>query len=208
MADETLTPARARTRGAVLAAAARVFAARGFHGASMQAIAEEAGYTQGAIYASFASKSELFLAVIDDRLDAQTSEVDAALAGAEASERLDAMNQIGAQRLEAADGGRQALLGLEFLLYVVRDDPHLRGALAQRYRAADEATRRALVHAVPDLAGVDEQALATLALTQSLLIEGLQVRLLADPALLTADAAAALIEQAMQAVGAALLERG
>ncbi len=43
----------------MLAAALRVFRARGVHGASMRAIADEAGITEAAIYRHFASKSEL-----------------------------------------------------------------------------------------------------------------------------------------------------
>jgi AcrR family transcriptional regulator len=42
-----------------LDAAATVFAKRGFHGASLDEIAETAGYTRGAIYKHFADKEEL-----------------------------------------------------------------------------------------------------------------------------------------------------
>src|SRR3712207_9140043 len=47
---------RSRTREELLAAATRVFAARGFGGASIDEVAAEAGYTSGAIYANFAGK--------------------------------------------------------------------------------------------------------------------------------------------------------
>jgi AcrR family transcriptional regulator len=206
VSEEPISPARTRTRRAVLAAAARVFAARGFHGASMQAIAEEAGYTQGAIYANFTSKAALFLAVVDERLGAQTAEAHAALAETEESERLDRVNRVGRQRLAAPGGGREALLGLEFLLYAVRDEPELRAGLAERYRAADGATRQLLVHALPALAAAPAGTLDQLVLVHSLLHEGLQVRLLADPDLLAPEAAADLIEQTMHAVGVALLD--
>ena len=55
---------RAQTRAALLDAAARVFAERGFGGASVEAIAAEAGYTRGAFYSNFASKEELFVALL------------------------------------------------------------------------------------------------------------------------------------------------
>ncbi|MGN8245923.1 TetR family transcriptional regulator [Cellulomonas soli] len=50
-----------QTRADLLAAAGRVFAARGYEGASVGDIAAEAGYTKGALYAHFGSKSGLFL---------------------------------------------------------------------------------------------------------------------------------------------------
>jgi AcrR family transcriptional regulator len=54
-----------RTRGDLVAAARTVFLRRGFHSASLDEIAEEAGYTKGAVYSNFAGKDELFLAVLD-----------------------------------------------------------------------------------------------------------------------------------------------
>jgi AcrR family transcriptional regulator len=54
---------RERTRNLLLDAAKEVFAQRGFEGASLEEIAEAAGYTRGAIYKHFSGKEELFLAV-------------------------------------------------------------------------------------------------------------------------------------------------
>ncbi len=54
-----------RTRADLLRAARVVFERRGFHGASLDEIAEEAGYTKGAVYSNFASKDDLFLAVLE-----------------------------------------------------------------------------------------------------------------------------------------------
>ena len=54
-----------QTRAQLLDAALRVFLRRGFHGASLDEIAEEAGYTTGAVYSNFKGKDDLFLAVLD-----------------------------------------------------------------------------------------------------------------------------------------------
>jgi AcrR family transcriptional regulator len=54
---------RQHTRDVLLDAAEEVFARRGFDGASLDEIADAAGYTRGAIYKHFGSKDELFLAV-------------------------------------------------------------------------------------------------------------------------------------------------
>jgi AcrR family transcriptional regulator len=54
-----------RTRAALVASARHVFATRGFEGASLEEIADAAGYTRGAIYKHFANKEDLFFAVCD-----------------------------------------------------------------------------------------------------------------------------------------------
>jgi AcrR family transcriptional regulator len=57
-----------RTRTDLVAAARRVFERDGFHRASLEQIAEEAGYTKGAVYSNFAGKDDLFLAVLDEHI--------------------------------------------------------------------------------------------------------------------------------------------
>jgi AcrR family transcriptional regulator len=67
---------REKTRAALLDAAGEVFARRGFDGASLEEIAETAGFTRGAVYHHFASKEQLFLNVIarhDEELSAAYS---------------------------------------------------------------------------------------------------------------------------------------
>jgi AcrR family transcriptional regulator len=58
-----------QTRADLVTAARRVFLGRGFHGASLDEISAEAGYTTGAVYSRFGGKDELFLAVLDDHLE-------------------------------------------------------------------------------------------------------------------------------------------
>jgi AcrR family transcriptional regulator len=64
---ERWTPERRmeRTRAALVASARHLFATRGFEGASLDEIADAAGYTRGAIYRHFANKEDLFFAVSD-----------------------------------------------------------------------------------------------------------------------------------------------
>ena len=59
---------KARTRADLLAASRSVFLRRGFHVATLDEIAEEAGYTKGAVYSNFAGKDDLFLALLDAAL--------------------------------------------------------------------------------------------------------------------------------------------
>lgn len=58
-------PASAR-REQILDVALEVFGTRGYHGASMNEIAEAAGVTKPVLYQHFDSKNELFAALIDD----------------------------------------------------------------------------------------------------------------------------------------------
>ncbi len=61
----TREESRARTRELVLDSAGVIFRRDGFHQASVDKIAEEAGYSRGAVYSSFANKEEFFLALHD-----------------------------------------------------------------------------------------------------------------------------------------------
>src|SRR5512134_2307098 len=61
----TRSESKAATREELLEAARRVFLDRGYHGASLDLVAREAGYTKGAVYSAFANKADLFLAVYD-----------------------------------------------------------------------------------------------------------------------------------------------
>jgi AcrR family transcriptional regulator len=68
------TPRKARTRAALLEAAARVYARRGFDGATIDEVAEEAGFTKGAVYSHFGSKENLLVALLDEHLAAEIAE--------------------------------------------------------------------------------------------------------------------------------------
>jgi AcrR family transcriptional regulator len=67
-------PRKARNRAALLEAAARVYARRGFDGATIDEVAEEAGFTKGAVYSHFGSKENLLVALLDEHLAAQIAE--------------------------------------------------------------------------------------------------------------------------------------
>lgn len=124
MALEPLTPERRRqqTRDYLLEAAARVFAERGFHGASLDEVAAAAGFTKGAVYSNFKNKEDLFLALLEAN---QQREMDALHATMEASDvppeaRLsDFAHLIGNQTTEL--GENWTILYQEFSLYAMRN---------------------------------------------------------------------------------------
>lgn len=140
-ARETASPTRARrtreeqravTRATLLDAAARVFADRGFHGATVDQVAEAAGLTKGAVYSNFESKEDLFLSVLEDRLDPYLRDSSPALGDSTgASEPVEAVGRAYADLLD--DGRTWLLLKTEFWLHAMRN-PDVRFKLAARHR--------------------------------------------------------------------------
>jgi AcrR family transcriptional regulator len=131
---EKWTPERRmeRTRRALIDSARHVFATRGFEGASLDEIAEEAGYTRGAIYKHFANKEGLFFAVVDtfnaDVLDSFAEQMDL-----DASSALDT-RQTAATWIKALTGHQEMwALSLEFQLYEYRN-PSTRRRAAEWHR--------------------------------------------------------------------------
>ena len=64
----------AENRDRLLDAAARVFRELGYTGASLDAIAAAAGFSKGAVYSHFDSKADLFLSLLEDRIDGRRQE--------------------------------------------------------------------------------------------------------------------------------------
>src|SRR3954468_23338990 len=119
-----------QTREKLIEAARKVFLRRGFHGASLDEISAEAGYTTGAVYSRFGGKDELFLAVMDEHLERRTRlYTDAALAAGdfESAHREIARAAIAAGREEP---GWTPLL-MEFWTHAARRE-ELRAAVAER----------------------------------------------------------------------------
>lgn len=78
-------------RAKVLEAAGRLFRRDGFHGASLDEIAQEAGFSKGVIYSQFGSKDELFLALIEERMEWRQDELLDLVGRASADQALGAM---------------------------------------------------------------------------------------------------------------------
>ncbi|MEU4311241.1 TetR family transcriptional regulator [Nocardia sp. NPDC024068] len=123
-----------RTRNMLLTAAEEVFAEKGFTQASLEDIADRAGYSRGAVYANFTNKEDLFLALLGDWLDRDIEESEKILApGGDAMQTVDALRGRGGNRF--ADRKRFVLM-LEFRLYAMRNPP-----AAQALRDYDRISR-------------------------------------------------------------------
>jgi AcrR family transcriptional regulator len=131
---------KALTRRRLLGAAEAVFARSGFHRASVEEIAREAGATTGALYSNFTSKEDLFLALFEERIAADVGDYSQIVAEGATFEE---------QARGAADRWMAILrerpdyfpLLIEFWAYAIREPP-LRERLAERFAALRSASAR------------------------------------------------------------------
>ena len=129
--------AQEQTRERVVAAAAKVFARRGYHRATVDEIATDAGFTIGALYSNFAGKEELFLAIADRQVEQRAGEFRAIAEAAEGEG--DASSEAAAQFRNVLEAYPDwPLLFYEFWSLSVRN-PELQGELAKRRDAIRDA---------------------------------------------------------------------
>jgi AcrR family transcriptional regulator len=192
----TRSERQAKTRADLLAAAARVFARSGYDAASVAEIAEEAGYSHGAVYSNFEGKEELFLALYEEWVARRVAEIEATwshegtLAERARAAADDWMRSV-------ARDPEPFLLRLEFTARAARD-PKLRRKLGTRVGAVPLAIRR-LVEERAEAEGVElPVAAGELALALQALSLGLALETLGNPDALQrgigGDLAALLVE--------------
>ncbi|MFE5707141.1 TetR/AcrR family transcriptional regulator [Rhodococcus koreensis] len=137
MARLTRSESQARTRAHLVATARDLFLADGYAATSLEKVADEAGYSKGAVYSNFKNKKELCLEVLGLIHATKGQEIAEALGGGETME----------ERLEVFQAWAEKTLGdvgwtmLEFELIVLsRHDPELRDALKATLGVAREIT--------------------------------------------------------------------
>lgn len=130
----------AKTRSRLLDAAASEFAEKGFAGASIDAIAERAGRTKGAVYSNFENKADLFIALLDRYLTEGFAELEARLSTV--ANTADLMAKVETSSVIAFKRDRASFLLLwEFRLYALRN-PAVGKRLAEHERSARAAIER------------------------------------------------------------------
>jgi AcrR family transcriptional regulator len=138
MSRARVRPTRDETRQRLFDAAAEVFESQGIGAASIETIADAAGFTRGAFYSNFASKDELIIAMLADHTDRSARRNLALLA-----RYRDPVDFVAALRAAGPDSDdpldRSPLLHMEMILYVARAREH-RPELAKRLQE-----RRALI---------------------------------------------------------------
>ncbi|RSD25292.1 TetR/AcrR family transcriptional regulator [Amycolatopsis eburnea] len=135
MARLTRAESQARTRQQLIDTAKQLFLRDGYSVTSLEKVADEAGYSKGAVYSNFRSKDELCLAVLDLIHDEQVALVAEALSGADGMDGLLTAFQAWAER----SIGDEAWTALEVEFATnARRDPHVRAELAARDKAIRE----------------------------------------------------------------------
>ncbi len=175
----TREQSKAHTRERLLAAARRVFARNGYHGASVEQVASEAGFSTGALYSNFGGKEDLFLALMEREIEAHAREISTA---------VQARHSV-AER--ATGGARQwmtmierepelLLLFMEFWAYGVRD-PEMRPRVAEQFGRMRQLLTRLIADGMRDFELELELPAEQLAVTIDALADGIARQKLTDP---------------------------
>ncbi|HEY7917390.1 MAG TPA: TetR/AcrR family transcriptional regulator [Acidimicrobiales bacterium] len=133
--SQTQEERKAETRARLLTAAADLFAEQGIDAVSVDAVAEAAGRTSGAVYAHFGSKQGLLLALLDSWKDSVLTVLLAEVAVTQSPQ-----GQLGAVWDNVARGDeseRRSILEQELWLRAARD-----GEVADVIRSRNREARR------------------------------------------------------------------
>jgi AcrR family transcriptional regulator len=175
----TREQSRANTRERLLRAARSVFARSGFHGASVEEIASEAGFSTGALYSNFTGKEDLFLVLMEREINEHAREISEAV-------------RTRASMAERATGGARQwmtmierepevlLLFMEFWAYGVRD-AQVRPKVAARFAQVRELLTRLIADGVREFDLELDIPAEQLAVAIDALADGIARQKLADP---------------------------
>jgi AcrR family transcriptional regulator len=192
VAIEPLTPDRRRamTREHLLQAAAVVFARNGFHGSSLDEVAAAAGFTKGAVYSNFKSKEDLFVAVLDHRIQTQVGAFMDALG--DFTKPPEETQPLIRDIVDSTWDDEGSALYLEFVVYAARN-PEAREKLAALLERQHAAIAGVIRKEYERLGAEPDYPIDVLATISSALFEGLGVTRLINPALVNRDTVDAVL---------------
>jgi AcrR family transcriptional regulator len=190
---ESRADRQARTRTELIDAAEALFAANGFHATSLDAVADAAGYTKGAVYSNFSSKEDLFFAVYERRVERHVEHVGGLFGEAGDAEEgiLRVVAAVGELRRRRADGWMAVFL--EFWTHVLRHPEH-RARFGELHTRAVEpfvtaAERLEAEHGTPLAVAPRQLATAMFAMENGIALERLT-----DPSVAGPDLPVRLLE--------------
>ncbi|MGO9321836.1 MAG: TetR/AcrR family transcriptional regulator [Solirubrobacteraceae bacterium] len=171
----TREQSKALTRERLLDAARSVFSHRGFHGASVDEIAADAGYSIGAVYSNFGGKEDLFVILLEREVDERARGMAAAADESRAERAV-----VDARKLTIMLDHELELLLLftEFWAYGVRD-----AEMRPKVAACFARMRKPLASLIAACTREDELELSAehLAMAIDALAEGIARQQLTDP---------------------------
>ncbi|HVT65789.1 MAG TPA: TetR/AcrR family transcriptional regulator [Mycobacteriales bacterium] len=132
-----------RNRAALLDGALDVFLEAGYVGATVEAIAERAGFSTGVVYSQFGGKPDLFLALIERRIEERAAEHEAVIAGLSGAAVIHALIAASGKDAKAHPGWTRVLI--EFRTLAARD-PELNRRYADLHTTTVERLAEAMAH--------------------------------------------------------------
>ena len=191
------------TRAALVDTAERLFMENGYHATSLDAIAREAGFTKGAVYANFDSKEDLFLEVYARRSQRFVEETGALINELGPAETLHRLARETSTRRGRDDGWLAVYF--EFWAHVLRN-PHLRA----RFAALRARSRKPLEAALTQVAEADGRRtprnLTPAVVAMNALQLGVALERLTDPEVVPATLAERISRLALDNLDPSLLE--
>ncbi len=198
-ARRTRAEAKEETRRRLLGAAAAEFAAKGFAGASLESIAEDAGYTTGAVYHHFANKDELFVELIKISWSQRIERRARAVAAAVGDEGDDPFEILGRALVASTERDPDvAPLAAEFWLFAVRHREAM-PIVAEQLRLEEEAIEPVVSELLGRLGTSGELSPREVATVALVFFDGLSRRRRIDPASVSDD----LLERSLRRLFAA-----
>ncbi|HVU61646.1 MAG TPA: TetR family transcriptional regulator [Mycobacteriales bacterium] len=140
-----------RNRAVLLDAARDVFLEAGYVGATVDAIAERAGFSTGVVYSQFGGKPDLFLALIERRIEERAAEHERAVEGLSGPAVIHALVNTSVADMRQHPGWTRVLI--EFRALAARDPD-----LNKRYATLHEMTVQRLAGAMARSSGSKKRA--------------------------------------------------
>ncbi|GBF51246.1 transcriptional regulator, TetR family [Leptospira ryugenii] len=162
----------------ILESAEKNFADYGFHAASVETITMEAGYSRGAFYSNFESKEDLFLKLVESRMDQILMELDLILTTElPPNQKLD---HIRTYYRKNAQNPKFALIMSEFFQLAIRSH-EIKEKIRKINRVYNQKLASIVDHIFND--SKEKPALSSYEITVMLLSlgEGLMLQHLSDP---------------------------
>lgn len=173
-------PTREETRTRLLDAAVEVFVARGIAAASVEDIAEAAGFSRGAFYSNFADKDALVLALLQRASDEAIAEIEGLLETHPDPDDYIRATQELMMSPSRRNGHHHPVLSVELMLYSLRN-PAARPLLKERIDRAEASIWRVVERNATALglgAGDNRRAIAAMIVAMD---DGFALHAIVDP---------------------------